>query len=196
MEQDVTRLVNELFNGSNAFEDYQEVISTLNTRAESGDTQAAEILAGMAKKGFVTYNADTKTYNALTAENFEQSGFFDDVYNLVRSSLNKQDDEILALYREAGRREDSSKYTNANNLQSAAETIISSKNDDLDILHKAREELLKEDGDLSTALNAEEQERLLQLTGASSLAEVGLESVNTAAYKAAAALEALATAVP
>ena len=63
-------------------------------------------------------------------------------------------------------------------------------------MHKAREELLKEDGDLSTALNAEEQERLLQLTGASSLAEVGLESVNTAAYKAAAALEALATAVP
>jgi len=89
MEQDVTRLVNELFNGSNAFEDYQEVISTLNTRAESGDTQAAEILAGMAKKGFVTYNADTKTYNALTADNFEQSGFFDDVYDLVRSSLNK-----------------------------------------------------------------------------------------------------------
>lgn len=195
LDTDITRIVTELFQGGKTFESYQANIANLQDRANSGDSQAAEILSSLAKAGYVI-QLDNGQYAALDETNFETSQFFENIEGLVRASLNKTDSEILGLYRQAATKEDQSKFTNADNLQTAAKNIVSQKNSDLELLHKAREELLKEDGDLSTALNDSEQERLKELTGASSLAEVGLNQVNSAAYSAAQALETLAKAVP
>lgn len=94
--------------------------------------------------------------------------------------------EVNAVQADAVSTQQTEYYKRANTLQQEGEQLMSQKESDKSLLETARQ--MKLSGESLSTLTAEEQARLLELTGASSLSAISLETLNTATIECANAM--------
>lgn len=94
--------------------------------------------------------------------------------------------EVNAVQADAVSTQQTEYYKRANTLQQEGEQLMSQKESDKSLLETARQ--MKLSGESLSTLTTEEQARLLELTGASSLSAISLETLNTATIECANAM--------
>lgn len=94
--------------------------------------------------------------------------------------------EVNAVQADAVSTQQTEYYKRANTLQQEGEQLMSQKESDKSLLETARQ--MKLSGESLSTLTTEEQTRLLELTGASSLSAISLETLNTATIECANAM--------
>lgn len=94
--------------------------------------------------------------------------------------------EVNAVQADAVSTQQTEYYKRANTLQQEGEQLMSQKESDKSLLETARQ--MKLSGESLSTLTAEEQARLLELTGASNLSAISLETLNTATIECANAM--------
>lgn len=110
-----------------------------------------------------------------------------DVLNKYAQSLYLDtQQEVNAVQADAVSTQQTEYYKRANTLQQEGEQLMSQKESDKSLLETARQ--MKLSGESLSTLTAEEQARLLELTGASSLSAISLETLNTATIECANAM--------
>lgn len=110
-----------------------------------------------------------------------------DVLNKYAQSLYLDtQQEVNAVQADAVSTQQTEYYKRANTLQQEGEGLMSQKESDKALLETTRQ--MKLSGESLSTLTAEEQARLLELTGASSLSAISLETLNTATIECANAM--------
>ena len=157
-----------------------------------GDTLTQDQIDQMKTSGnaeelaFIKFLEDQGIINA-SGNLLEGAQILTDVLNKYAQSLYLDtQQEVNAVQADAVSTQQTEYYKRANTLQQEGEELMSQKESDKALLETARQ--MKLSGESLSTLSAEEQARLLELTGASSLSAISLETLNTATIECANAM--------
>ena len=157
-----------------------------------GDTLTQDQIAQMKTSGnaeelaFIKFLEDQGIIDA-SGNLLEGAQVLTDVLDRYAQSLYLDtQQEVNAVQANAVSTQQTEYYKRANTLQQEGEQLMSQKESDKSLLETARQ--MKLSGESLSTLTAEEQARLLELTGASSLSAISLETLNTATIECANAM--------
>lgn len=157
-----------------------------------GDTLTQDQIAQMKTSGnaeelaFIKFLEDQGIIDA-SGNLLEGAQVLTDVLDRYAQSLYLDtQQEVNAVQADAVSTQQTEYYKRANTLQQEGEQLMSQKESDKSLLETARQ--MKLSGESLSTLTAEEQARLLELTGASSLSAISLETLNTATIECANAM--------
>ena len=157
-----------------------------------GDTLTQDQIAQMKTSGnaeelaFIKFLEDQGIIDA-SGNLLEGAQILTDVLDKYAQSLYLDtQQEVNAVQADAVSTQQTEYYKRANTLQQEGEQLMSQKESDKALLETARQ--MKLSGESLSTLTAEEQARLLELTGASSLSAISLETLNTATIECANAM--------
>lgn len=135
---------------------------------------------------FIKFLEDQKIIDA-DGNLLEGAAALDAVLDKYAKSLHLDtQQEVNAVQADAVSTQQTEYYKRANTLQQEGEELMSQKESDKALLETARQ--MKLSGESLSSLTAEEQARLLELTGASDLSAVSLENLNAATIECANAM--------
>ena len=157
-----------------------------------GDTLTQDQIDRMKTSGnaeelaFIKFLEDQGIIDA-SGDLLEGAQVLTDVLNKYAQSLYLDtQQEVNAVQANAVSTQQTEYYKRANTLQQEGEGLMSQKESDKALLETTRQ--MKLSGESLSTLTAEEQARLLELTGASSLSAISLETLNTATIECANAM--------
>ena len=152
--------------------------------AKSGDPAKLAFLEYLITQGLVSKD-DKGNYTRTDLAVDGELPLTDEVLSQIIADLSLDtNEEVNEVLGDAAATQQGQLYKRADTLHQEGQQYIQQQQADMDLIQKAREAMLN-DQDLSTALTADEQAKLLELTGATDLAAISFDTLDTATMELA-----------